>query len=108
MKSFARFLLRTIIFIFILLNVVVAFHAYKFTHFYNPGEVIIKKQNEKTGWDKTKEILFGINAEKQKNIAPDTIFKTIYLTTKDSLKLQAWWVPVVNAKGTVALLKQDI
>lgn len=103
MKRFARFLLRTIIFIFILLNVVVAFHAYKFTHFYNSGEVVIKKQNEKTGWDKTKEIFFGINAEKQKNIAPDTIFKTIYLITKDSIKLQAWYIPVENARGTVAL-----
>ncbi|MEP6711930.1 MAG: alpha/beta fold hydrolase [Ferruginibacter sp.] len=103
MKRFARLLLRTIIFIFILLNVVVAFHAYKFTHFYNPGEIVIKKQNEKTGWDKTKEILFGINAVKQINIAPDTNFKTVYLTTKDGLKLAAWYIPTENAKGTVAL-----
>lgn len=103
MKSFAKLLLRTVIFIFILLNIVVAFQAYKFTHFYNPGEVVIKKQNEKTGWEKTQEILFGINAVKQTNLAADSNFKTVYLTTKDGLKLQAWYIPVQNAKGTVAL-----
>ncbi len=103
MKTFAKLLFRTILFIFILLNVVVAFNAYKLTHFYNPGEVLIKKQNEKTTWEKTQDILFGFNTVKQTNQAADSNFKTIYLATKDGIKLEAWYIPVENSKGTVAL-----
>ena len=99
-----RYLLRIFLFIFILVNIITAFHAYKFTHFYEPGEVVIKKQEEKSGWDKTKEILFGINAVKLKNtVTADTTFQTLYLKTKDSLKLEAWYIPVDSALGTVCL-----
>lgn len=104
MKKFLKTAVKTAVILFVLLNVVVAFHAYKFTHFYNQGEVSIKKADEKTSWDKTKEILFGINAVKQKNtVTTDSTFQTIYLKTKDSLKLEAWYIPVDSAVGTVLL-----
>ena len=104
MTRYFKFLLRSIVALFILLNIIVAFHAYKFTHFYNNGEITIKKQEDKTGWDKAKEILFGINAVKKKNdVATDSTFKTIYLTTKDSLKLEAWYITADSSKGTVIL-----
>ena len=104
MTRFFKFLLRSIVALFILLNIIVAFHAYKFTHFYNNGEITIKKQEDKTGWDKAKEILFGINAVKKKNdVATDSTFKTIYLTTKDSLKLEALYITADSSKGTVIL-----
>ena len=104
MKQLFKFLFRTLVFLFVLVNVIVAFHAYKFTHFYNTGEIIIKKPEEKSGWDKTKEILFGINAAKKKNtVVTDSSFQTIYLKTKDSLKLEAWYIPVDSAVGTVCL-----
>ena len=104
MKRVLKALLRLVIVLFVLLNIVVAFHAYKFTHFYNNGENAVKKAAEKTGWDKTKEILFGINAEKKQNdVTTDSTFKTVYLKTKDSLKLEAWYIPVDSAAGTVLL-----
>ena len=104
MKRVLKALLRLVIVLFVLLNIVVAFHAYKFTHFYNNGEIAIKKAEEKTAWDKTKEILFGINAQKKKNdVTTDSTFKTVYLKTKDSLKLEAWYIPVDSAAGTVLL-----
>ena len=104
MKQLFKFLFRTLVFGFVLVNVIVAFHAYKFTHFYNNGEITIKKPEEKSSWDKTKEILFGINAVKKKNdITTDSTFKTIYLKTRDSLKLEAWYIPVDSAIGTVCL-----
>ena len=104
MKRFFRFLVRTVVVLFILLNIIVAFHAYKFTHFYDNGSISIKKPEEKSGWDKTKEILFGINAIKKENtIAADSTFETIYLKTKDSLKLEGWYIPADSAKGTVCL-----
>ena len=104
MKKMLKFLLRTAIALFVLLNIVVAFHAYKFTHFYNNGEISIKKAEDKTGWDKTKEILTGINAVKQKNtVTTDSTFNTVYLKTKDSLKLEGWYITTDSAVGTVLL-----
>ena len=103
MQKFFKYLLRLALVLFIILNIVVAFHAYKFTHFYEAGEIAIKSKQEKSGWDKTKEILFGINAEKQKNTTPDSANHIIFLTTKDSLKLEAWYTTVDSAKGTICM-----
>jgi alpha-beta hydrolase superfamily lysophospholipase len=103
MKKIITRLLKIAAILFVLLNVIVIFHAYKFTHFYNNGEVAIKSKENKTGWDVTKEILFGINAQKQKEAAPDSANTIVILTTKDSIKLEAWYTPVQNAKGTVLL-----
>jgi len=104
MKRFFKILLRSIFVLFILINIIVAFHAYKFTHFYDVGEVIIKKPEDKTGWDKTKEILFGINAVKQQNSnASDSVYKTITLTTKDSIQLKGWYITADRAKGTICM-----
>ncbi len=103
MKRLFKFLLKTLLALFVLLNVIVMFHAYKFTHFYEAGEVQVKKQEQKTGWDKTKEMLFGINFTKQKNIAPDSAFTTILLTAEDGIKLEAWLMTVPAAKGTIAM-----
>ena len=104
MKQMFRFLFRILVFLFVLVNVIVAFHAYKFTHFYNNGTITIKKPAEKSGWDKTKEIFFGINAMKKKDtVATDPFFQTIYLQTRDGLKLEAWYIPANSARGTVCL-----
>ena len=103
MKKIVKYLLRTVLVLFVLLNVVVMFHAYKFTHFYEPGEVTIKTEAEKTGWDRTKEMLFGINTVKQKNVVPDSSFHTVKITTEDDFTLDAWEVKTPNAKGTVAM-----
>jgi uncharacterized protein len=103
MKKALKFTLKVVVVLFVLLNVVVMFHAYKFTHFYEAGEVAIKQQKDKGTWDITKEMLFGINSIKQKNIAPDSSYKTIYLITKDGLKLEGWYDTVANAKGSIAM-----
>ena len=106
MPRLLKILLRSIIIIFVLLNVIVAFHAYKFTHFYNNGEITVKKKEEKTGWDNAKEMFFGINAEKKRNdVTTDSTFKTVYLQTKDSLKLEAWYIAADSSKGTVLLFR---
>jgi len=95
MKKFGKFLLRTLGILFILVNIITALHAYKFTHFYNAADAA--PQN------KAAAIFFGINAFKQKNDAPDSITQKVILTTSDSLKLEGWYSKVANAKGTVCL-----
>ncbi len=103
MKKIFKSLLIIVAVFFVFINVVVMFHAYKFTHFYEPGDVVRKAEKDKTGWDKTKEMLFGFNTPKQKNIAPDSAFKTILLTTSDGFILDAWLTNVPNAKGSIAM-----
>jgi uncharacterized protein len=104
MKRIIKILLRTLAVLFVFINVVSAFHAYKFTHFYNSGEITIKPDSLKSGWDRTKEALFGINFAKKKNdYVPDSSCKTVYITNNDSLKLEAWYMTVPGAKGTVVL-----
>ncbi len=84
MKKLLKHFLWTILAAFILLNLVTALHAYKFTHYYEPGQIAVKNENEKGFGDYTKEAFLGINFVKKKNdIPPDSTFKTIYLTTND-------------------------
>jgi uncharacterized protein len=104
MKRLFKILLKMALILFVLINIITAFHAYKFTHYYEPGEVLIKANGDKTTWDKTKEALFGINGVKQKNDQPDSSFEAVIITTKDGIKLQGWYVKTnVVAKGTVLL-----
>lgn len=103
MKRLIKILLHSLLIVFILLNIITAFQAYKFTHFYNAGEIKIKPY--KNGWDKTGEILFGINVAKRPDtIVADSTFDIIYLTTKDNIKLQGWYIKTDSvAKGTVVM-----
>ena len=103
MRIYLKRLLKGLFVAFILLNVIVIFHAYKFTHFYDNGQVNIKKKEDKNGWDITKEMLFGINAVKQQNTRPDSAYTTTYLTTANGLTLEAWEFNLDSSIGTVAL-----
>ena len=103
MKRLIKTFLRSLLIVFVLLNIITAFQAYKFTHFYDAGEVTVKL--DKNGWDKTGEILFGINVAKRANtVVADSTFETIYLTTKNNIKLQGWYLKTNSlSKGTVLM-----
>ncbi len=90
---------------FVLLNVVTAFHAYKFTHFYDASEVAANVNAKKTKWDITKEILFGINAVKRPNsVQGDSSFEIIRLVTADKTNIEGWYFKTPNVvKGTVVM-----
>lgn len=103
MKLLFKRLFKPLLVAFIVLNIIVICHAYKFTHFYEAGSIKIKDKGDKTGWDKTKEMLFGISAVKGVNIAPDTAIKTTWLTTASGLKLEAWEFSADSSIGTVAI-----
>lgn len=94
---------RTLLFLFILVNIITACNAYKFTHFYNAED--IPANNNTGGFNKLKAILFGIDVAKKASTLPaDGGFETVYLTTKDSIKLQGWYSKSMGvSKGTVLL-----
>lgn len=104
MKKILRFVLRVSLVLFLLLNVITAFHAYKFTHIYNRDEVEIKNNDQKNGWDVTKDILFGAKAVKLQNPAPDSSIENVILTTSNKINLEGWYIKTPGlAKGTVIL-----
>ena len=103
MKRFLKIVLWTLLVFFILINFISATNAYKFTHFYEPGEVIIKPSSQKGFWDHTGDILLGNNYIKKKNISiPDSFSKVIF-TTKNKINLEAWYSIANRSKGSVAL-----
>ncbi len=103
MKRALKILLRTFLLLFLFVNIIVIFHAYKLTHFYERTDVVTKDKSSKTGWDTTKEILFGAKAVKQPNIAPDTVVQTVSFVTSDNLKLQGWYLRSAGNRGTIAM-----
>jgi uncharacterized protein len=105
MKKILKYFLRTFLVLFILINIFAIFYAYKFTHFYDPENIVVKKRNEKTNLEKIADAFSGRNAFKLKNnLVTDSTFQTVYLITKNNLKLQAWYIKTDSiAKGTVLL-----
>lgn len=98
----------TLLVLFILLNMMAAFHAYKFTHFY-ADVTHVKRPEEMNFADKFSAIAFGVKYPKSKvadsMLAPH---ETVELKTADSIRLEAWYLSrakdsVVLDKGTVIM-----
>jgi uncharacterized protein len=91
MKKWLKRVGYTILVLFVLLNIMSAFHAHKFTHFY-ANAAQIKKPEEMGFADKTAAIFFGIKYPKSK--VTDSLLIPhcpVTITTIDSLKLEAWY-----------------
>lgn len=103
MKKLLKGLGASLLTLFLLLNVIVAFHAYKFTHFYD-GNPTAKNSNLLSGWEGTEAILFGVNYFKSKiSNKPGYPYQTFQAETKDGFLLDGWYIPKDSAKGTVIL-----
>ncbi len=103
MKKFLKKFLWTIFIFFILVNFISATNAYKFTHFYDPGEVVIKPENKKTTFDHIGDIIFGKDYVKKKNAPLPDSFSNVTLTTKNNIELAGWYAQAKNPLGSVAL-----
>lgn len=105
MKRILKYLVGTTLVLLVLLNVITAFHAYKFTHFYDAGEVAPKRNGGKGKWEITKEIFLGVNAVKRPNsMQADTSFETIRLVAANNITIEGWYLKTDSAvKGTVIM-----
>src|SRR4051812_3844124 len=104
MKKIFKGVAIVLIIFFIFLNVVVAVHAYKFTHFYDNAAASVKKPELMSGWEETEALLFGINYSKLPLLdSPAHPFQKFYTKTTDGIVLKGWYVPRDSAKGTVIL-----
>lgn len=87
-----RRLLRTLLVLFILFNIVVANHAWKFTHFYAQGDPAVTAQSD--FWSTFRFLVVGNRiGRKLIDQKPAGDFKTHRLTTSDGLILEAWELP---------------
>ena len=89
--AITRRFLRSLLILFLFLNLVLAFHAWKFTHFYNDPE--LRKPGQKSFLSTASFILMGNKIPKRLNdslpAAPHEIFK---IHSADNLELEGWWL----------------
>ena len=88
--------------IFILMNVVAAFHAYKFTHFVDSKSIKTQNPKKLTPQQKISILIFGINNPRPENKSlPTNPFQIIKL--QSNKELECWSINTPQSKGTVIL-----
>jgi uncharacterized protein len=102
--KWARRCLRVFLILFLLLNIMSAFHAWKLTHNY-AGVTGHTKSPEKMGFlEKAGAAFFGVkNGKPVIKELPNRDYQTVYLKTKNNLKIEAWYIKKDSAIGTVIL-----
>jgi alpha-beta hydrolase superfamily lysophospholipase len=104
MKKWLKRIGIVLLILFIFLNTIAAFHAYKFTHFYNQAKVEFKRPEQMSGWEKTKAVLFGVDYHKRPLTAsPSLPYQTFQVESTDGISLEGWYVQKAESKGTVIL-----
>lgn len=90
-------------FVFVLMNVVAYFHAYKFTHFSQSDSAKTKDPARLSGFDKMKIALFGIDNPRPRTLTtPKQPFTTVRIQSGQTA-LECWHITVEKPKGTVIL-----
>lgn len=88
----------------VLLNVIIAFQAYRTTYFYEQGEVPFQKFADKTIFQKISMAILGAKVSKREMTdKPANPFEVVKLKDLEGYVLEGWYVPVKNPKGTIAL-----
>lgn len=104
MKKWLKRIAYFLLFIFLFVNVVAAFHAYKFTHFYDSNKVHTRRPEDMSAWEKTKVILTGVDYVKRPiTEVPSQPFENVAIKTSDGISLAGWYVPAKDALGTVIM-----
>ncbi|CAI2767256.1 conserved protein of unknown function [Flavobacterium collinsii] len=102
MKLFKNKILRIVLFLFILMNSIAFFHAYKFTHFTENNAVKTKSPEKLSLIDKAKTLFLGVNNPKPKNNKfPTQKYQIINL--KSNKEIECWFIKNKKPKGTVIL-----
>ena len=88
----------------ILINISAAFHAYRFTHYYNDDKVRNQQPSQGKPFLRTWRLMTGKKlARTPIQYYPTIPYDTILLTTANGQKLEAWYMKADSPKGTVIL-----
>ncbi|PIE50711.1 MAG: alpha/beta hydrolase [Flavobacteriales bacterium] len=102
MKKSRNIILKTVLLLFLIMNVVAFFHAYKFTHFKDERVAKSKVPQKFSQIDKMKTLLLGFDYPKPKGTQlPQQKFETVQL--QSNKLLETWFINTENSKGTVVL-----
>src|SRR4029079_8456878 len=83
---------RVLIAQLILINISAAFHAYRFTHYYNDDKIRHQPSSQGKLFLRTWRLMAGKKLAKSLiQYYPGTPYDTIQLTTPKGLKLEAWY-----------------
>ncbi len=94
--------IRLIIIIFVAINSIAFFHAYKFTHFTNSNSEKTKTPARLSKIEKAKTLLFGVNNPKPKNKkVPTQKYQTLKL--KSNKEIECWLIKNNDCKGTIII-----
>jgi hypothetical protein len=106
LKIFVKRTAWLLVGIFIFINVVACFHAYKFTHFSTKADAKTKSGEKLSLTDKITTLLFGINNPRpENNKFPSQPYETIKLHSNK--QIECWSIKRENAKGTVILFHSN-
>lgn len=104
MKRVFKIGFRALLVLVVLLNIIAAFHAWQFTHFYDEKGRVNKLPEAMSVSEKVRMILFGVHIAKSATTRyPTVAYETVTLQTTDNLKLEGWWIPAANPVGTVVM-----
>jgi pimeloyl-ACP methyl ester carboxylesterase len=88
--------------IFLFMNIIAFFHAYKFTHFSSTGTHKTVSASKLSSSEKLKTALFGVTNPKPINaLLPTQKFGTLRL--QSNKMIECWSIPIQNSRGTVIL-----
>lgn len=97
-----KILLIIIATIFILINTVAFFHAYKFTHFTINKSEKTKSPERLSSFEKAKTLFFGVNNPKPRNTKfPSQKYRTLKLHSNK--EIECWFIKNEKSKGTIIL-----
>jgi alpha-beta hydrolase superfamily lysophospholipase len=88
----------------ILINISAAFHAYRFTHYYDDDKIRNQQPSQGKPFLRTWRMMTGKKlARSHIQYYPTIPYDTVILTTANGKKLEAWYMKADSAKGTVIL-----
>ncbi len=105
LRSVLKWILWVLLAQFVLINISGIIYGYKLTHFYEPAPNVIGEPRSGNVFVKTWRLFKGPVYRKITNEElPAVPYQTVHLVTKDSLSLEAWYIPIDSSKGTVILI----
>ncbi|MBE8723617.1 alpha/beta hydrolase [Flavobacterium hungaricum] len=102
MKSKSYRFLKVLLLLFLIMNIVAFFHAYKFTHFKENKSEKTQSPEKLSTFGKVKTLFLGVNNPKPKNSKfPSQSYTTLKL--KSNKEIECWHIRNAKPKGTVIL-----
>lgn len=99
-----KWIVRVLLFQLILINISAAFHAYRFTHYYDDDKIRNQGSSQGKPLLRTWRLMTGRKLAKSLiQYYPTIPYDTVQLTTGNGIKLEAWYMKADSAKGTVIL-----